>query len=67
MIKIFIVEDDPAYSKLLEMVLQDDNYDISVFDNGKDFLNNLDQQPDIITLDYNLHELKGTDILKKVM
>lgn len=64
--KIFIVEDDPIFAKLIQKSLDDENYDITIFYNGKDVIDNLKQNPDIISLDYNLPDMMGLDILKKI-
>ena len=65
--KIFIVEDDMIFAKIIEKSLEKEDYNISVFNNGKDILDNLHQQPDIISLDYNLPDISGLEILKKIV
>ncbi|MDD2303370.1 MAG: sigma-54 dependent transcriptional regulator [Prolixibacteraceae bacterium] len=65
--KIFVVEDDEWYSRLLVHTLSlNPDYEIQAFGNGKDCLANLHQQPDIITLDYRLPDMKGLDVLKQI-
>ena len=65
--KIFIVEDDIFYSKLLKNTLDRlDCYDVTVFHNGQDAIDNLYQNPDIITIDHNLPDMTGIEILKQV-
>jgi len=65
--KIFIVEDDVWYGEVIEYHLSL-NPDVSVkkFTNGKDFLNALDEQPNLVTLDYSLPDISGEEVLKKV-
>lgn len=64
---VFVVEDDEFYSEVLEYHLSL-NPDISVtkFSNAKDFLHNLDKNPDAVTLDYSLPDMSGEVVLKKI-
>lgn len=65
--KIFIVEDDEWYGEYIAYNLQlDDEYEIVKFNNGKDCLANLKTKPDIITLDYQLPDLSGEELLQKI-
>jgi len=65
--RIFVVEDDDWYSRLLVHNLSlNPDYEIESFTNGKDCLNNLHKNPDVITLDYRLPDMQGLEILKKI-
>lgn len=65
--KIFVVEDDEWYNRLLVHTLSlNPDYDIQSFTTGKDCLANLHQEPDIITLDYRLPDMKGLEVLKQI-
>ncbi|MDP3432783.1 MAG: sigma-54 dependent transcriptional regulator, partial [Bacteroidota bacterium] len=65
--KIFVVEDDEWYNRLLVHTLSlNPDYEIQSFINGKDCLANLHQEPDIITLDYRLPDMKGLEVLKQI-
>ena len=65
--KIFIVDDDSYFSNLYKQHLLNIEYtDVHCFDNGRDCLKNLIQQPDIIFLDYNMDDLNGFEVLKKI-
>ena len=65
--KIFVVEDDEWYSRLLVHTLSlNPDYEIQSFATGKDCLANLHQEPDVITLDYRLPDMKGLDVLKQI-
>ncbi len=64
---IFIVEDDPIFGKILEHHLSlNPDYDVQLFSNGQDLLKNLYRNPSVITLDYSLPDLTGSDILKRI-
>jgi DNA-binding NtrC family response regulator len=65
--RIFVVEDDEWYNRLLVHNLSlNPDYDIKSFSTGKDCLDNLHQTPDVITLDYRLPDIKGLEMLKKI-
>ena len=65
--KVFVIEDDMIFGKILQRALmQEDNYDVHVFQNGKDFFDNIHLNPDIVSIDYNLPDMNGLDILKQV-
>lgn len=66
-IKIFVVEDDLMYAKLLEYQLSgDETNDVEIFSDGKSVLDNLFKNPDIITLDYSLPDKSGEEILSEI-
>lgn len=65
--KIFVVEDDEWYSRLLVHNLSmNPDYEIESFTNGKDCLDNLHKNPDVVTLDYRLPDMQGLEILKNI-
>jgi len=65
--KIFVVEDDEWYRRLLVHNLSlNPDYEIQAFENGKDCLASLDEHPDLITLDYRLPDMKGLEVLKQI-
>jgi two-component system response regulator AtoC len=64
---IFIVDDEPAISKLLSYWVKDKwKYQAQVFSNGEDVLRNLSQRPDLILLDIMLPGLDGLETLKRI-
>lgn len=66
-IKIFVVEDDMAFGTLIKRTLEkDNNYDVTHFLSGEDFLKHLHLNPDIVTLDYNLPGVSGIELLMKI-
>lgn len=65
--KIFVVEDDEWYRRLLVHNLSmNPDYEIKAFDTGKECLNSLHELPDVITLDYRLPDMKGLEVLKQI-
>lgn len=65
--KIFVVEDDAWFTRLLVHNLSlNPDYEIESFTNGKDCLNNLYKNPDVITLDYRLPDMQGLEVLKNI-
>ncbi len=66
-IKIFVVEDNDWYNRLLVHTLSlNPDHEVSSFFNGKDFLSRLHEPPDIITLDYRLPDITGLELLKRI-
>jgi DNA-binding NtrC family response regulator len=66
-VKIFVVEDNEWYNKLLVYTLSlNPDYEVRSFFNARDFLNSLNESPDIVTLDYRLPDLSGLDVLKRI-
>ncbi|WP_163714733.1 sigma-54-dependent transcriptional regulator [Mangrovibacterium lignilyticum] len=65
--KIFVVEDDEWYRRLLVHNLSlNPDYEIQAFATGKACLSKLDEHPDIVTLDYRLPDMKGLEVLKQI-
>ncbi|MDX9880915.1 MAG: sigma-54 dependent transcriptional regulator [Prolixibacteraceae bacterium] len=65
--KIFVVEDDEWYNRLLVHHLSlIPDYDILSFKTGTDCLAGLADEPDVVTLDYRLPDMKGLEVLKQI-
>lgn len=65
--KIFIVEDDEWFNEFLLYILSlNPNHDVRAFKKGKDLLKTINELPQIVTLDYNLPDLDGGALLKKI-
>ncbi|MCC6720603.1 MAG: sigma-54-dependent Fis family transcriptional regulator [Bacteroidia bacterium] len=64
--KIFIVEDNQMYAAAIANSLKEFDYEVKIFYNGNDMLNNLHENPDIISLDFNLPDYTGMELLKIV-
>jgi len=66
-VKIFVVEDDPAYTKFLKYVLSlNPDYEVEFYTTGKDCVNNLHKNPMVITLDYSLPDMPGEQVLGQI-
>ena len=66
-VKIFVVEDDPAYTKFLKYVLElNPDYEVEFFNSGKDCIANLYKNPAVITLDYSLPDMTGEQVLGQI-
>lgn len=66
-VKIFVVEDDQAYTKFIQYVVGlNPDYEVEFFTTGRDCLNNLHKNPSIITLDYSLPDMPGEQVLEQI-
>src|SRR5258706_5433219 len=66
-VKIFVVEDDPAYTKFLHYVLSlDPDFETEFFTNGRDCIAQLHKNPAVITLDYSLPDMPGEKVLQGI-
>ena len=66
-LKIFVVEDNEWYNKLLAHTLErNPDYEVVSCFNGKDCIDKLHESPDIVTLDYRLPDMNGAEVLKKI-
>lgn len=70
---IFIVDDEPLLSEMLTDYLKDqyEGFNIKSFPTGEACLQNLDEKPDAIVLDYYLNSKEknaanGIDVLKEI-
>ena len=65
--KIFMVEDDPWYGELLKYHLSlNPDYNITLYTNAKDCLDNLYTNPDVICIDFGLPDMKGDKLLAEI-
>ena len=71
-IKIFLVDDDALYLRLLEIqFLEHADFEIETFSSGEECIENLSSKPDLIILDYMLNSVdkdakNGIEILDKI-
>lgn len=66
--RIFILEDDLVFGKVLQRALEEENdaYEVKVFRSGQEFLDQLHQLPDVVSIDYALPDYNGLEILQRV-
>ncbi|MFD3000935.1 sigma-54-dependent transcriptional regulator [Pontibacter toksunensis] len=66
--KIFVLEDDLWYSQFLSYHLSlDETHEVVTFGSVNEFLHNLTNAPDIVTLDYHLPGYDGEMILNRIL
>lgn len=65
--RIHVIEDDKVFSKLIEHTLKlVPEFEVFTYFNGNDFLRNLPDNPDIVTLDLGLPDFSGEVLLRKI-
>jgi len=65
--KIFLVDDDTFSINLYRQVLENNGYkDISTFLNSSIALFNLEKKPSVVFLDYQMSDISGIEVLKKI-
>jgi DNA-binding NtrC family response regulator len=66
-LKIFLVDDEPYCLDLYGQYLRNLGYvNVQYFNKSADCLDQLTLQPELIFLDYNMDNLNGIDVLKKI-
>lgn len=64
---IFIVEDNEIFAGMLKFRLSQMGYEnVKVFYSGKECMENLYLNPELVLLDYKLQDVSGLDILKEI-
>ncbi|MCP4440744.1 MAG: sigma-54-dependent Fis family transcriptional regulator [Aureispira sp.] len=66
-VKIFVVEDDPVYARMVTYIMKmNPDHEVVHFATGKECIQNLHLNPDIVSLDYSLPDTTGEDVLRKI-
>ncbi|OGL48875.1 MAG: hypothetical protein A2161_14770 [Candidatus Schekmanbacteria bacterium RBG_13_48_7] len=65
---VFIVEDDPAFSKLMEKTLRESGYtNVKIYLSGDKCIDDIQNtKPDIVLQDFAMPGLNGLEIMKKI-
>ena len=64
---VFIVDDDPGMRSSIELLLENQGYDLVFFENGKSLLAALpESQPDVILLDVMMPEISGFEVCERI-
>jgi DNA-binding NtrC family response regulator len=67
LVRIFIVEDEPMYRKMVKYTMElNPDHEVYVFENGQDCIDNLHLKPTVISIDYSLPDMNGEELLKKI-
>jgi DNA-binding NtrC family response regulator len=65
--KVHIVEDDRVFNKLIKQSLAlHSQLEIKTFFDGKSFINELSDYPDIVTLDIGLPDISGKEVFNQI-
>lgn len=65
--KIMVVDDSHYTVKILKMMLETENFEVSTAYSGKECLDKLKEKPDLILLDILMPEIGGIDVLRGIM
>ncbi len=66
-LKIFILEDDPFYGKIIQYHLSlNPDLEVKLYQTAAAFFRDLHENPNIVTLDYTLPDMTGEAVLKKI-
>ena len=64
--KILLVDDEEDILEFLKYNLEQEKFEVLVSSNGKDALNNISQNPDLIVLDIMMPEMDGFELYQKI-
>jgi len=65
--RILVVDDKNELLHLMRRVLEDEEYQVSILQDGRDAFNRVKNQlPDLLILDLKLGDISGQDILKQL-
>jgi DNA-binding response OmpR family regulator len=65
--RILVVDDKPNLLSLMRMILEDEHYQVSVVQEGRNAIEHVrNNEPDLIILDLKLEDASGLDILQSL-
>ena len=63
----FHIEDNEIYARTLHYQMSiDHRNEVEVFSSGEELFKNIYRRPDLITLDYQLPDMNGIDVLRRI-
>lgn len=66
-IKIFLVDDDIMFAESLKQTLKENRTDIKAFSSGEECLKCIDENPQIVILDYSFDDMmNGVQVLNRI-
>lgn len=67
-LRIFVVEDDPVYMRMIDYLLRlNPDHEVHQFTTGKEVLQQLHLRPSIVVLDYQLPDMNGAEVLRRLV
>lgn len=65
--RIFILEDEIWYGSMLQHYIEmNPDFETKRFENARDLLDNLHLKPDVVTVDFSLPDMTGSEVLSKI-
>ncbi len=64
--KILVIEDDAAISRVLQLELEHENYEVDVARDGLSGLEKALKEPDLVVLDLMLPRMDGIEVCKRI-
>lgn len=65
--KILVADDEKTILKMLKDYLEMENYEVYIFENGKDVINKVQEiKPDLVILDINMPQIDGFEVCKQI-
>lgn len=65
-VRVLVIDDEPPIRKLLRMGLASQGYDVLEAPNGKEGLEQLSRNPDLVILDLGLPDIQGLELLRTI-
>ena len=66
-LRVLLADDDPTAQRLTQLLLEGQNYEVIVVDNGEDALKSLQEdEPDLVLLDIGMPKLDGFTICQRI-
>jgi len=63
--KIFVIDDDPFVTDIIQKILSEDSFKVRIFNSAKDALSLMtEEKPDLLIVDIVMPKLDGFELLK---